>query len=117
MNKKELEAKLRKSNREWWDKLPIGRENMYRCPTGHYIITIDLDRGVTPAFMRCREEGCDNEMISAGYPTGPRPPHLPQPGWEWYRPEANALGRFGDIDEVHEYIVRGGLNIRKREVA
>lgn len=90
---------------------------MYECERCKaYIVTIDIDRGVTPMYMRCQSESgvCSGLMRSYGYPVEARPPFIPDPQWEWYRPEVNALGRFDNDDEMNEHILSGGLLLRGR---
>lgn len=116
-DKKTLEAYLRSQNPERWDGFPIGQQNIYTCLSGHMIVTRDADVGVTPARMACRTKGCQDVMRSHGYPeiVKSRTQIPTQPTYEWFRPEVNALGLFGETQEIHDYIVRGGLQIRKIE--
>lgn len=110
-----LEAFLERSDPSWWARLPIGRENMYGCDTCKgYIVTVDIDRGVTPMYIKCQSETCSALMRSYGYPARPRPEHIASADWEWYRPEVNALGRFDNDDDANEHILRGGLLLRGR---
>jgi len=118
--KAELENQLRSFSPDWWlYKLPAkGARNAYKCNTcGICIITIDVDRGTTPAFMGCKAtKGCDGSMTSAGYPSTPMPKSLNACAvWEWYRPEANALGLFHEDQIIDEHIRRGGLLLRRQE--
>lgn len=112
-SKAELEAYLQKSHPAWWNTLPQGRENVYECDTCRgFIVTIDIDRGVTPMRLVCMSDTCNGSMTSYGYPARPKPEHIPDAQWEWYRPEVNALGRFDNDDEENEHILRGGLLLR-----
>lgn len=49
---------------------------------------------------------------SSFYPKSPRPPQIPPPAWEWYRPDERELVELesGDLEHVN----RGGLLIRAR---
>jgi len=44
---------------------PTGRYNVYDCPSGHHLLSMDLDRGVTPAFVACPD--CDATAGSRFY--------------------------------------------------
>lgn len=95
-----------------------GRENVYTCEKcGGLTVTIDVDEGVTPFMLKCRASGrqgdCDGFARSSFYPKGPRPPHMPAPSWEWYRPDAEEVERLSDA--MREHVRQGGLCIRKRE--
>jgi hypothetical protein len=116
-DKRTLEAFLRSQDPQKWDNFPLMQENVYTCMTGHMIVTRDADVGTTPARMACRVKDCQDIMISHGYPAmvKSRSRIMQQPTYEWFRPEANALGLFGPNQEIHDYIVRGGLQIRKIE--
>lgn len=96
------------------------RENVYTCQKcGGYTVTVDVDEGVTPFMIACRASGkvgdCRGQAYSAFYPKGPRPSHIPEPAWEWYRPTPEGQRR---IDRKHpgmmQHFKNGGLDIRKR---
>ena len=99
----------------------VPRENVYTCQKcGGYTVTVDVDEGVTPFMLGCRadgtEHGCDGPAYSAGYPKGPRPAHIPEPAWEWYRPTPKEQKKMdkkwpGYMDHFNN----GGLAIRKRK--
>lgn len=95
-----------------------GRENVYTCRNcGGHTVTIDVDEGVTPFLLDCRASGregdCDGIAQSACYPKGLRPPQIPAPAWEWYKPspsEARKLNRA-----MKQHVRAGGLLIRARQ--
>jgi hypothetical protein len=121
VNKSQLEAQLQNNHPGWWDKLPqLNAKNAYKCSDCHkVIVTIDVDRGTTPAMLACRRtEGCEGLMMSAGYPSTPFPAHLESlPHYEWYRPESDVLGRFDKSSEAHQHVIMGGLILRKKDEA
>lgn len=96
----------------------IGRENVYTCKRcGGFTVTIDVDDGVTPMFIECRTPppgagACNGTAASAMYPPGPRPPNIPPPAWEWYRPLPEEVARLtmGMADHVEQ----GGLLLRSK---
>lgn len=60
------------------------RENVYTClKCRGFTVTLDVDEGVTSFMLNCRASGregdCDGMAVSAMYPKGPRPPHIPEP--------------------------------------
>lgn len=94
-----------------------GRENVYVCEQcGGFTVTVDIDDGVTPFMLGCRalgEEGlCEGLAYSELYPPGPRPPHIPAPAWEWYKPTAQELKASTPGMQAHA--AQGGLFLRKR---
>lgn len=107
-SKADLEKYLQEMDPEWWELLPQGKENVYTCNTCRkYIVTIDLDRGVTPMFLGCRESSCSGEMTSHGYPPMENKPDIvPDAWWEWYRP--------AEIDTDDDHLMKGGLLLRER---
>lgn len=86
--------------------MSVGDKNAYWCPECHgYVVTIDVDQGVTPMFLACRAKGepsnplndCTGQMHSMMYPEEPWPDEdgygdrIPtEPTWEWYRPTSIA---------------------------
>lgn len=50
--------------------------NFYRCHRGHSSLTMDIDEGVTPMFMRCRQSGCEQIAESNFYPKGEPPAQM-----------------------------------------
>jgi hypothetical protein len=105
--------------------------NAYWCKVcGHYIVTVDLDEGVTPMFLACRVQGepndpantCTGTMQSMMYPPHPWPKTdgfgvaIPtEPTWEWYKPDERELARMRRKDPAgYEHVRKGGLLLRKR---
>ena len=100
------------------DASRVGRENVYTCETcGGYTVTVDRDAGVTPMFLACRASGaldidtCAGIAVSAGYPNVARPPYIPPPAWEWYRPTTRET--HGLDAETFAHVRQGGLLLRK----
>ena len=94
------------------------RENVYTCPKCHgFTVTVDVDEGVTPMFLKCRASGsegdCDGNAVSAMYPKGPRPSYVPAPSWEWFKPTGKAYKKLSPA--MKDHVDRGGLDIRKRK--
>ena len=108
------------------------RKNAYFCDTCHgYIVTIDLEEGVTPMFLTCRVKGeprtpendCLGRMHSMMYPDEPWPDRdgygneIPtEPTWEWYKPDEQELKRMrrkGDEAGI-EHVRKGGLMLRQK---
>lgn len=93
-----------------------GRENVYTCQIcGGFTVTVDRDHGVTPMFLDCRASaGCKGMAVSSGYPPGPRPPHIPAPAWEWYRPSPKETAKLERKQPgMAEHVRKGGLAIRR----
>lgn len=110
---------------------PQARKNAYWCQSCHgYVVTIDLDEGVTPMFLACRVKGepsdpandCQGRMHSMMYPEEPWPatdgydnPIPTEPTWEWYKPFEPELKRYrrrGD-EATLEHVRKGGLLLRR----
>lgn len=96
----------------------MSRENVYTCPKCEgFTVTVDIDEGVTPMFLNCRasgEEGdCDGMAVSAMYPKGPRPARIPEPAWEWFKPDGDEYENLSPA--MKDHVDRGGLDIRKRQ--
>jgi hypothetical protein len=64
------------------------------------------------AATGAREGDCDGWATSAMYPKGPRPPHIPPPAWEWYKPTGADYDKLPPA--MKEHVDSGGLDIRKR---
>jgi hypothetical protein len=88
------------------------RINVYRCRGGHLTVTVDVDEGVTPFMMGCKHPGCDSDAVSSFDPRGPKPSHIPEPEWEWFKPSPAELKKM-DLG-MREHCQRGGLDLRKR---
>jgi hypothetical protein len=92
------------------------RINVYVCQECHgNTVTVDVDVGVTPFFLGCKKLGCNGMAQSSFYPKGPKPAHIPNPDWEWYKPTLKQAKRKeskypGTLDHVQ----RGGLLLRQR---
>ena len=92
-------------------KLP--RENVYTCQVCHkFFVTVDVDDGVTPFMTECKEAGCKGGAHSSFYPTGPRPPRIPAPTYEWYKPDAAEMASLSG--GVRQHVEQGGLLLRAR---
>ena len=93
----------------------VGSVNGYRCAACRkYILIEHKDKGVTPMFLECRAtEGCGGRSSSLGYPKEEMPDSLrAKIQWEWYRP---TLAEWNMLEpEMQEYVMRGGLVIRKK---
>lgn len=108
-----------------------GEKNAYHCGECHgYVVTIDVDDGVTPMFLACRVLGepsdpanlCDGQMSSMMYPDEPWPAtdgygtEIPtEPTWEWYKPER--VEYLGLSRPAKEHCDKGGLSLRQKEPA
>lgn len=88
-----------------------GRINTYTCDTcGFSIVTEDIDRGTTPAFLRCKSkmENCPGTMVSAWYWCD----QTLKAEYEWYRPKIKSKMS----EAMKDHVRRGGLDIRKRRL-
>lgn len=92
--------------------MSIGGENVYTCEEcGGFTSTIDVDEGVTPFMILCRARpDCHGWAQSAMYPKGPRPPRIPAPAWEWYKPGADEMLTLSPANLGH--VKQGGLLLR-----
>lgn len=85
--------------------------NTYTCPHGHVTVTKDVDEGVTPMMLRCRQKSddgkhnCTEFARSAFYNCD----QSLTPEYEWYKPKSYK----GYKDSMREHIKKGGLDIRK----
>lgn len=86
----------------------FGEINVFMCPSGHAIKTIDIDPGKTPGFVNCGE--CGQKALSSEYKD--ILPELPVT-YEFYRPDIRWIIRNRKKPEV-DYILKGGLLLRKR---
>jgi hypothetical protein len=107
--------------------MAVGEKNAYWCDSCHgYVVTIDVDDGVTPMFLACRAKGeptdpgndCRGTSRSMMYPDEPWPDQdgygnaIPtEPEWEWYRPTLKWARRQGA--ETLDHVNRGGLLLRR----
>lgn len=116
------------------------RLNAYWCPDCHgYVVTEDVDKGVTPMFLACRVLGepdnpantCKGRMHSMMYPKQPWPdtdgydnPIPTEPTWEWYMPDAAELKRLEKKARHNDTMAagmldhhqKGGLALRRKAV-
>ena len=92
----------------------VGRENPYVCQScGKLTTTIHVDHGVTPFMLYCRATpGCKGMAYSSMYPKGPRPPHIPEPAWEWYKPTDAELATMKPW--ARDHVEQGGVLLRRR---
>jgi hypothetical protein len=93
----------------------VGKRNAYACPVcGGLTVTIDVDPGVTPAFLACRAAGdvdlCTGVARSFWYRVNGLP--IGEPAWEWYRPTEQEARRLDPYSRSH--VGMGGLLLRKR---
>jgi hypothetical protein len=94
--------------------------NGYRCQTcGYLLVTINRQEGVTPFSLgACRNpsnvDGCPGRMYSLFYRL---PPNAPEPTWEWYSPSKGERQYRRLSDWERDHVERGGLLLRKIEVA
>ena len=114
-------------------KLP--RLNVYVCEYNCLTVTVDVDEGVTPFMIGCRSRSrpdrpikeefltkdgfCKGSANSRFYPKVPKPPHIKDPEWEWYKPteleiEAEIVGNERQRENILEHWRRGGLFLRPR---
>ena len=84
------------------------KKNIYTCKIcGKYIVTIDMDEGVTPMFLNCRAtRDCHGTMVSHMY----RVPQNIDPDWEWHKP----IDLSGLSPDMREHVELGGLCIRRK---
>src|SRR3990167_2030816 len=109
-------------------KLP--RINVYRCEYHCNTVTVDVDHGVTPFMIGCRSRSrpdrpiakdkldkkgfCIGTGMSCFYPKVPRPAHIPEPSWEWFKPTKEEFEML-DIEQKDEnHFKQGGLFLRPR---
>ncbi len=100
---------LPKDVRAWLDGQAVTghtRRNIYTCDTCRgEIVTVDIDKGVTPFMISCRATpGCKGFMQSSFYHCDPS--RVAQ--FEWYRPET--IDEFAP--ETQEHVRKGGLLLR-----
>lgn len=99
--------------------MELERRNAYFCKNCRRVtITVDIDEGVTPAFINCVH--CKKMASSFMYqvPGCMRFDHIYgkikplQADLEWYKPKGNDY--LGLIKEEKEHVDNGGLISRKR---
>ena len=82
--------------------------NVYTCPKGHDLVTVDMAEGVTPFMVACRRRGC-TEMAESGFYMGPLQIRLAT--HEWYHPLTDEYLTLGE--ETKEHVKMGGLLLRR----
>lgn len=83
-----------------------GAINVYHCGScGRDRVTINLDAGVTPMYLRCDQ--CGGQSVSRWY----RVDQTLMPEYAWYRPH----NLRGFDAAMRDHIERGGLDLRKIE--
>lgn len=82
--------------------MPKGLKNIYQCPNGHILITIDTDEGTTPFMTMC--PSCGERSTSRVY----RVPQDLIPTHEWYK----AKIKKNMSEWTKDHIERGGLILR-----
>ncbi|MCI0391871.1 MAG: hypothetical protein MOB07_24275 [Acidobacteria bacterium] len=132
------------TEREWQTKFDAtkiadnrGKYNRYMCEScGFSILTLDLVKGVTPAFLRCKRDEltgdpCVGERTVGGLDTtrdtgysfmhsqwyrSPENKHPAViPDYEWYRP---TLTELAGLDEgTRDHVENGGLLLRRYQNA
>lgn len=91
--------------------MPKGKINTYTCPHGHVTVTKDIDDGVTPFMLRCRQKAdngkhnCTEFAQSSFY----RADQSLTPEYEWYKPTSLK----GLSPAMKEHVKMGGLDIRE----
>lgn len=83
--------------------------NAYTCLSCNFtIFTVDVDIGVTPFVITCRDRKCNSTMESNFYNV--HPSYAPYAKYEWYKPlVAEGINK--------EHVERGGLLLRTRSNA
>ena len=104
--------------------MKLERRNAYFCKNCRKVtITVDVNEGVTPAFIQCPH--CNKDMASSfmyqipgcmmfEYVPGIGMQELPA-DLEWYKPQANEIALLSDAEKEH--VNNGGLLSRKRTKA
>jgi hypothetical protein len=119
MNKQEIESEYNKIVEHYKkpeNKIDLtNRLNVYKCSKGHKTVTKDIDPGVTPFMLGCKECEANGEKRSEAYSAGYQiPEHIKKdltPGWEWYRPSIEDTLKMSP--PMIDHIIRGGLDLRK----
>lgn len=95
------------------------RWNYYRCLTCHLcFVTVDVQDGVTPMFLKCRNpRGCEGRMASGMYASPDMWPVIIRgraPDGVWVRPtkkEARQMKR--QYPALYKHVKDGGLILRR----
>lgn len=87
----------------------VNRINVYTCETCNgKTVTIYRHNGTTPFVIGCRMAHCNGKAYSALYQVLPP---VPEPAWEWYRP--NLWRRLWLKRSASEHVNKGGLLLRR----
>lgn len=92
-----------------------GQVNAYKCEQcDGEICTVNLDDGVTPAFLGCHaKEGCSGSMVSAWY----RGTERKQPTYGWHAATPKQIRRMRrNNPELADHCKSGGLLLRELTV-
>jgi len=110
--KEQLEKYLSDTHPAWWEAFRVGRKNMYRCNNcSHFIVTIEVDRGVTPMMLSC--DSCTIGTRRSGFYLDGYQKLTPT--HEWYRPDGDELLELLEDPQANDHYIRGGLSIRPVE--
>lgn len=104
--------------------MEIERRNAYFCKKCRKVtITVDIDEGVTPAFIKCPH--CKKDMAGSfmyQIPGCMYFEYVPNIGmqlliadYEWYKPKDNEIVLLSDAEKDH--VKNGGLLMRRRTKA
>lgn len=77
-----------------------------------YAEALERDLGVRVKPRNQPKRACDGMAHSSFYPRGPRPAHIGEPKWEWYKPEGAELAAMSKA--MQEHVNKGGLAMRAR---
>lgn len=85
--------------------------NTYTCPYGHVTITIDIDEGVTPMMLRCKQKANDGKHNCTEFAKSSwyNCDQSLTPEYEWFKPKTLK----GYNSQMKEHLSKGGLDIRK----
>jgi hypothetical protein len=89
----------------------LGKDNLKE-----YYEALKRDRNIT-IKKRAENKGCKGMAYSSFYPRGPKPAHIGEPTWEWYKPtDAELVANYdGDtLEGMREHVAKGGLDLRRR---
>lgn len=92
--------------------MPKDRKNKYTCQEcKRYVVTIDVDEGVTPFMMGCPFIDCVGMMHSSFYNVDVDD----EPSFEWYKPDEAEIAKLES--NTRDHVERGGLLRRKKKGA
>lgn len=99
----------------------FGRLNLYRCPNcSWFVVTVDTDPGVTPAFLICENPQHANEAVRSALGAAMASAFYRPPAWireanasfEWFRPSYEVYLTIKH-QPTADFIAEGGLLFRK----